>query len=86
MQKVNWKNKMDNAIVGGSAISANWVLVGVMTLFCILLWRMLTTMQSEIKTLQESKNDHSTRIAIVESEKRFAAEMAKHIVETINNK
>jgi|APGre2960657404_1045060.scaffolds.fasta_scaffold423391_2 hypothetical protein len=46
------------------AISASWVLAGVVSMMCFLLWRMLSTMQSDIKTLTEIINRHDKLLDI----------------------
>ena len=46
------------------AISASWVLAGVVSTMCFLLWRMLATMQSDIRTLTEIINRHDKLLDI----------------------
>jgi len=79
------------AAVGGTAItedggiSAEWVLVGVIGLFCMLLWNNLKTMQSEIKKLQEDNSENRTEIAVLKSERSIASEIAKELIKEIKN-
>ena len=46
------------------AISASWVLAGVVSMMCFLLWRMLSTIQSDINTLTEIINLHDKLLDI----------------------
>lgn len=56
---------MDEAIVNGM-ISPGWVLSGIVGIFTVVLWRMLTTMQSEIKDNTAQLGKHQTKIEVHE--------------------
>lgn len=53
------------SIIGG-AISPGWVLSGIIGVFTVVLWRMLTTMQNEIKENTVQLGKHQTKIEVHE--------------------
>ena len=62
------------------AISASWVLAGVVSMMCFLLWRMLSTMQSDIKTLTEIINRHDKLLDLHAEKLDHQEEQYKSIV------
>lgn len=50
-------------IVNGT-LDASWVMAGVLSIMCFLLWRMLSTMQDDIKKLTEIINRHDKLLDI----------------------